>query len=78
MLESIDTRDGELNGMNGTHGKAVHIGLNHYFNSNVRLMVDATRGVYLGGHNDFYSDTVDRMNRRHTMTSIQARLHAKF
>jgi len=41
-------------------------------------MVDATRGVYLGGHNDFYSDTVDRMNRRHTMTSIQARLHAKF
>ena len=78
MLESIDTRDGELNGLNGTHGKAVHIGLNHYFNSNVRLMVDATRGVYLGGHNDFYSDTVDRMNRRHTMTSIQARLHAKF
>ena len=77
MLESIDTRDGELNGLNGTHGKAIHIGLNHYFNSNVRLMVDATRGVYLGGHNDFYSDG-NRADRRHTMTSIQARLHAKF
>ena len=77
MLESIDTRDGELNGLNGTHGKAFHIGLNHYFNSNVRLMVDATRGVYLGGHNDFYSDG-NRADRRHTMTSIQARLHAKF
>ena len=77
MLESINTRDGELNGLNGTHGKAVHIGLNHYFNSNVRLMIDATRGVYLGGHNDFYSDA-NRADRRHTMTSIQARLHAKF
>ena len=77
MLESINTRDSELNGLNGTHGKAVHIGLNHYFNSNVRLMIDATRGVYLGGHNDFYSDA-NRADRRHTMTSIQARLHAKF
>ena len=40
-------------------------------------MIDATRGVYLGGHNDFYSDA-NRADRRHTMTSIQARLHAKF
>jgi len=40
-------------------------------------MVDATRGTYLGGHNDFYSDA-NRADRRHNMTSIQARLHAKF
>ena len=47
-------------GLNGTHGKAVHIGLNHYFNSNVRLMVDATRGVYLGGQT-FIAMVIERI-----------------
>lgn len=80
MLESIDARDSELNGANGSHGKAIHIGLNHYFNSNVKLMVDATRGVYLGGHDDFYGGRTDVVQEvsRHTMSSIQARLHVKF
>ena len=80
MLESIDARDSELNGANGTHGKAIHVGVNHYFNSNVRLMIDATRGVYLGGHDDFYGGRSDAVQAtsRHTMTSIQARMHIKF
>ena len=74
MAESIDARDSELNGTAGTHAKAFHVGLNHYFNSNVRLMIDAARGVYIGGHSDF----VQRETQRHVATSAQARLHLKF
>ena len=73
MAESIDARDSELNGTAGTHAKAFHVGLNHYFNSNVRLMIDAARGVYIGGHSDF----VQRETQRHVATSAQARLHFK-
>lgn len=72
MFEHVDTRDSEM-ATDGTHGKAVHIGVNHYFNSNVRLMVDAARGIYLGG-----TDVVSRVTQRYTPTTVQARLHLKF
>ena len=43
-------------------------------------MIDAARGVYLGGHDDFYGGRSDAVQAtsRHTMTSIQARMHIKF
>ena len=75
MFETIDSRDSELNeSSSGTHAKVLHAGFNHYFNSNVRLMVDVARGLYLGGHTDWVRDQTGR----HTMTSAQTRLHFKF
>lgn len=76
MFESIDSRDGELSATAtaGTHAKVLHVGFNHYFTSNVRIMVDIARGLYLGGHTDWVRDQTGR----HTMTSAQTRLHLKF
>ena len=31
----------------GTDAKVIHFGLNHYFNNNVRLMIDGARGLYI-------------------------------
>jgi len=60
----------------GVDGKVLHFGLNHYFNSNVRLMVDAARGIYLGG-TGILTDPMGT-SKTQTMTSVQARLHLKW
>ena len=61
---------------NATDAKVIHIGLNHYFNSNVRLMIDAARGLYQGGTG--MSTDAKGTNVTHNMTSIQTRLHLKW
>ena len=61
---------------NATDAKVIHIGLNHYFNSIVRLMIDAARGLYQGGTG--MSTDAKGTNVTHNMTSIQTRLHLKW
>ena len=75
MFEYLNFDDDELS-ESGTRGGVVHIGFNHYFNSNVRLMVDAARGLYEGG-TGMSTDALGT-NVTHNMTSIQTRLHLKF
>ena len=75
MFEYLNFDDDELS-ESGTRGGVVHIGFNHYFNSNVRLMVDAARGLYDGG-TGMSTDALGT-NVTHNMTSIQTRLHLKF
>ena len=60
----------------GTDAKVIHFGLNHYFNSNVRLMIDGARGLYMNG-TGLNSDALGS-NHEGNLTSIQARLHFKW
>ncbi|MFL2679377.1 MAG: OprO/OprP family phosphate-selective porin [Alphaproteobacteria bacterium] len=55
---------------NGGSGEAHTFGFNHYFNSNVRLMMEYTYG-------DYGSDNSNGM-RSSEMSSIQTRLHLKY
>mgnify|MGYP001162828310 FL=1 len=61
---------------NATDAKVIHFGINHYFNSNVRLMIDAARGLYQGGTG--MSTDAKGTNVTHSMTSVQTRLHLKW
>jgi phosphate-selective porin OprO and OprP len=80
MYEKVDMKDSELSEGDGF---AVHIGVNHYFNSNVRIMVDVSRGIYLDG-DDMAGSASVASPRAYTnsdtasLTAIQARLHLKF
>ena len=59
-----------------TREEAKKIGINHYFNSNVRLMIDAARGLYING-TGLNSDDLGS-NHEGNLTSVQARLHFKW
>ncbi len=72
MFEGLNFAHSELSKL-GTDGKVLHLGINHYFNSNVRLMVDAARGIYQGGTG--YKTDAYGTNVTGNMSSIQARLH---
>ena len=75
MYEGLNFAHSE-NSTNGTDGKILHFGINHYFNSDVRLMIDAARGIYQGG-TGMTTDAVGT-NVTHNMSSVQARLHLKW
>ena len=60
----------------GTDAKVMHLGINHYFNSNVRLMIDAARGLYING-TGLNTDSLGS-NHEGNLTSVQARLHFKW
>ena len=55
---------------NGGSGQVHTFGFNHYFNSNVRLMVEYA-------HGDYASDNSNDMNES-DMQTVQARLHLKY
>ena len=72
MFEGLNFAQDELS-LTGTDGKVLHWGINHYFNSNVRIMVDMARGIYNNGTG---LDSIH--GATHNMTSLQTRLHLKF
>ena len=80
MYERVDMKDSELS---EGDGYAIHAGVNHYFNSNVRLMVEFTRGIYFDGDDMAGSaSTTSPTNYTNadtaSLSSVQARLHLKF
>ena len=72
MFEGLNFAQDELS-LTGTDGKVLHWGINHYFNSNVRIMVDMSKR-YLQQWNRL--DSIQ--GATHNMTSLQTRLHLKF
>jgi phosphate-selective porin len=75
MYEQWNGAHSELS-TTGTDAKVIHFGLNHYFNNNVRLMIDGARGLYING-TGLNSDALGS-NHEGNLTSIQARLHFKW
>ena len=75
MYEQWNGAHSELS-TTGTDAKVIHFGLNHYFNNNVRLMIDGARGLYMNG-TGLNSDDLGS-NHEGNLTSIQARLHFKW
>ena len=75
MYEQWNGAHSELSEV-GTDAKVMHFGINHYFNSNVRLMIDAARGLYING-TGLNSDDLGS-NHEGNLTSVQARLHFKW
>jgi phosphate-selective porin len=80
LYERIDMKDSELSEGDGW---AIHAGVNHYFNSNVRLMVDFARGIYFDGDDmagsaSTSSPTAYTNADTASLTSVQARLHLKY
>ena len=72
MFEGLNFAQDELS-LTGTDGKVLHWGINHYFNSNVRIMVDMARGIYNNGTG------LDSINgATHNMTCLQNRINLKF
>ena len=74
QYEFIDATDYDENGAdtnrNGGSGQVHTFGFNHYFNSNVRAMVEYSYGDY---------GTDDSQSRASSdISAIQARLHLKF
>lgn len=74
QYEFIDATDQPYNSMysenRGGSGQAHTLGINHYFNSNVRLMAEYAHGNYGNDNTQSGADT--------TMNTMQLRLHLKY
>tara|TARA_B100000524_G_scaffold240414_1_gene128402 strand:+ start:12542 stop:13924 length:1383 start_codon:yes stop_codon:yes gene_type:complete len=76
MYEKIDTTHSEATTALATAGHIAHFGVNHYFNSNVRLMFDGAKGFYRNGNPN--AGIANNYPAEYTPFSLQTRLHIKF
>ena len=76
MYEKIDATHSEATIAKSTAGHIAHFGINHYFNSNVRLMIDGAKGFYRNGLTN--AGVEARHSAEYNPFSLQTRLHLKF